>query len=158
MTAKSKKPAAPSSTAGAGATSITLGDLCERYLKRLEKIGKSRGTVFSYSIDLGIATRHFGKDRAVDTITKDEVAAYLGCAAVTKKRGGASKAKPSIDKARRVFRFVLEFAAAQGLLAESPLPVVEPTATSSAAPVVERPVRKRKAAAPVETEVATAAS
>jgi len=103
-------------------TALTLGEFAEQYLKHLEEIGKSRGTVFSYSIDLGVALKHFGEDRPVAGITPDQVAAFFESEAVTKTRTGKPKAKPTIDKCRRVLRLALVWAAEQKLIPTAPLP------------------------------------
>ncbi len=42
--------------------------------------------------------------------------------AVTKTRSGRGKAKPGIDKTRRVLRLALDWAAAVRLITESPVP------------------------------------
>jgi len=102
---------------------VELADIAERFLKHLEKSGKSRGTVFSYSLDLGVAERHFGANRDAATITTDEVAEYFESAAVTKNRSGGSKNAITIAKLRRTLRMALVWAAEEKLLAVAPIPV-----------------------------------
>ena len=41
---------------------------------------------------------------------------------MTKTRTGVEKAKPTIDKSRRVLRMALVWAEAQGLVAKAPIP------------------------------------
>lgn len=114
----------PRPTAG-DALGPTLEQFAEHYLKHLEAVGKSRGTVFSYSIDLALAVRELGNDLRVKLLTADRVAAFFESDAVVKTRSGKSKAKPTIDKTRRVLRLALEWAAAAGLIPVAPLPQKE---------------------------------
>lgn len=115
-------PAAPT-TRDVAIGGIELAEIVERFLKHLEKTGKSRGTVFSYSLDLGVAERHFGANCDVTTITADEVAEYFESAAVTKNRSGGPKNEITIKKLRRTLRLALVWAAETGLLAAAPIPV-----------------------------------
>ena len=100
----------------------TLAETIEGYLKNLEEAGKGRGTVFGYSVDLALATKHFGAETLIGTITEDPVAAFFGSDLVTKKRTGSPKAQPTILKTRRAFRLALTWAKEQGYVAELPIP------------------------------------
>ena len=102
-----------------------LATLAESYLAHLEEVGKSRGTVFSYSMDLAIAVKHFGPDAPLAKITEGKVKRYFESDVVTKKKNGQAKAKPSVDKTRRVLRLALVWAAEQGLIPEAPIPQKE---------------------------------
>jgi hypothetical protein len=102
--------------------SITVGELSESFLRHLELIGKSRGTVFSYGIELKAATKYFGEDTKVSTLTTRKVADYFDSDAVTNNRKGKPKSQLTIDKTRRVFRFALEWLAEVGVLETAPLP------------------------------------
>ncbi len=108
-------PAAP-------AGSLTMTSLAERYIASLRDAGKGLGTQFSYQIDLSVAVRHFGADTDVATLTARKVENYFDSDAVTKTRTGKPKAKPGIDKTRRVLRLALVWAAEQGLIASAPIP------------------------------------
>ena len=101
----------------------TLRDLKRQFLEHLEAIGKSRGTVFSYELDLGVAERHFGPDRTIETVTEEEVEAYYASDAVAKRRDGTPKNAITTAKLKRVFRQAIEFAVREGLIAKSPIPV-----------------------------------
>lgn len=102
---------------------LPFSEFVEKYLKRLEKEGKSRGTVFSYSLDLNVAARHFGEARDVKSITVEDVAAYFECDAVTKNRGGGPKNAITVAKLRRTLRMALEWGAKAGWLWTAPIPV-----------------------------------
>ena len=96
--------------------------VAEGFLAHLEESGKSRGTVFSYSMDIALAVKHFGEKTAVATLTQRKVRTFFDSDAVTKTRSGRPKAKASIDKTRRVLRLCLVWAAEQKLIAEAPIP------------------------------------
>ena len=113
-------PAEPPSPAPAG--SLTMASLAERYIASLRDAGKGLGTQFSYQIDLAVAVRHFGADTDVATLTARKVENYFESDAVTKTRTGKPKARPGIDKTRRVLRLALVWAAEQGLIASAPIP------------------------------------
>ena len=53
------------------------------------------------------------------------MATYYGSKPVTKLRSGKSKAKPSIDKTRRVIRLALVWAVEKKLLKAAPIPEAE---------------------------------
>ncbi|MCC7173379.1 MAG: hypothetical protein IT459_23240, partial [Planctomycetes bacterium] len=86
---------------------ITLGELSERYIKGLEERGAGPGTALSYSMELRLAQKHLGAATPVGLITADHVRAYFESDPVTKTRAGVLKAKPTIDKSRRVLRLAL---------------------------------------------------
>ncbi len=115
--------AAPAETPRpAPAGSLTMATLADRYIASLRDAGKGLGTQFSYQIDLAVAVRHFGAETDVATLTARKVENYFDSDAVTKTRTGKPKAKPGIDKTRRVLRLALVWAAEQGLIASAPIP------------------------------------
>jgi site-specific recombinase XerD len=118
---RSKKAPGPRKAAPT-ATSPTLADVAEGFLADLEKRGKSASTIASYRADLGIALRHFGAETKATSITPKQVEAFNTCAAVTKTRAGRAKAKPGVEKTRRVLRLALVWAAGAGLIATAPIP------------------------------------
>lgn len=121
-TARNEKNEKKNSPVAGDALGPTMAEFAENYLKHLEAAGKSRGTVFSYSVDLGLAVRELGKDLRLKQITPDAVATFFESNAVTRTKTGKPKAKPTIDKARRVLRLALVWAVEQGLIPEAPLP------------------------------------
>ena len=104
------------------ATTLTMQALSDGYIASLRDAGKSLGTQFSYSIDIAVAVRHFGAETEVSTLTSRKVQNYFESDAVTMTKNGKGKAKPGIDKTRRVLRLALVWAAEQGLIAEAPIP------------------------------------
>ena len=101
---------------------VTLEDLAARYLTHLEEEGKSPGTTFSYRLELILAMTEIGKDTKIVDLTPAKVLDFYACDRVTKTRTGRMKAKPSIDKTRRVLRFALCYAETAGLIEKAPLP------------------------------------
>lgn len=121
-TATPSKPATAKSPSKAKAAT-TLGDLCRQYIHHLDDSGKSAGTVSSYTSELKLACKHLGADTAATAITVEKVAIYFSSDPVTKLRTGKPKAKPSIDKTRRVLRLALVWAAEKKLIKAAPIPV-----------------------------------
>jgi hypothetical protein len=105
-----------------GGATLTFAALCSQYLAHLASIGKAAGTVFSYTLDLGVARRHFGDERDVRAITFAEVAAYFESDLVVKGKNGKRKSEITIRKLRRTLRMALERAAAEKLIERAPVP------------------------------------
>ena len=123
-TTPTPRPAAAKSPSKARAkASTTLGDLCRQYIHHMENEGKSAGTVSSYTAELKLACKHLGAETAAGAITAEKVAIYFASDPVTKLRTGKPKAKPSVDKTRRVLRLALVWAAQQKLIKAAPIPV-----------------------------------
>ena len=100
----------------------TLADVAAGYLAHMEEAGKSDGTISSYRMELKTAADELGEDTPITEITPEKVAEYFACKRVTKLRSGKNKAKPSIDKTRRVLRLALVWAEERGIVKKAPLP------------------------------------
>jgi hypothetical protein len=100
----------------------TLADIAAGYLAHMEEVGKSDGTISSYKMELRTAAIELGEDTPVADLTPDRVREYFDSPRVTKLRSGKDKAKPSIDKTRRVLRLALVWAAERGIIARAPFP------------------------------------
>jgi hypothetical protein len=109
------------------ATDLTLAELCERYVAHLEKVGKSNGTVFSYSAELKLACTELGRDTKIAAITPEQMQAFYDCERVTKLRSGRPKANASVAKSRRVIRLALCYALEKKWIEKVPLPDSEAT-------------------------------
>jgi hypothetical protein len=109
-------------TPGCVTNPLPMACLADLFLGDLEQAGKSRGTVFGYSIDLALALKYFGKEAPATVLTTKAVAEFIESDAVTKTKTGKPKAKPTIDKTRRVLRQVLHWGAEKRYL----LPVAIP--------------------------------
>ena len=115
---RKKKVAIPPGTA-------TLADIAAGYLADMETKGKSNGTIASYGMELRVAQDELGEGTLVADLTPEHVAEYFASKRVTKLRSGKNKAKPSVDKTRRVLRLALVWAAERGIIEKAPIP--EPT-------------------------------
>jgi hypothetical protein len=101
---------------------ITLEDLAAKFLTHLEDAGKSNGTLFSYKLELITALDELGAKTLISTLTPANVLDYFVSDRVTRTRAGVQKAKPTIDKCRRVLRMALQWAEDSGLIEKAPLP------------------------------------
>lgn len=124
MSTKSKKKsAAPVSDAVEILNdAITLGHLAREYVQHLEAIDKSPSTVFGYKMDLDLAVAEMGADTPLAILTEDWIREYYDCERVTRTKTGAVKAKPTVDKTRRVLRLALTWAVERGWIATVPIP------------------------------------
>ena len=103
----------------------TLADIAAGYLEHMADAGKSDGTVSSYRMELKTATSELGEETPIADLTVERVQEFFDSPRVTKLRSGKSKAKPSIDKTRRVLRLALVWAAERGIIAQAPIPEPE---------------------------------
>jgi hypothetical protein len=101
---------------------ITLEDLAAKYLQHLEDAGKSSGTLFSYKLELITALDELGKETKLVDLTPTRVLEFFVSDRVTRTRSGVQKAKPTVDKTRRVLRLALVWAQDAGLIEKAPLP------------------------------------
>jgi hypothetical protein len=107
--------------AAAGVT--TLADLASAYLAHMEAEGRSEGTTASYRMELKTAMAELGEATPIVDLTPPKITAYFDSTRVTKLRNGKPKAKPSIEKTRRVLRLALVWGAERGIVDRVPLPV-----------------------------------
>jgi hypothetical protein len=101
---------------------ITLAALADRYVHHLAESGKSVGTQFAYRMELNTALEALGAETSISAITTDEIREYFESDRVTKTRRGREKARPTVEKTRRVLRLALAWAAEQGVIEKAPLP------------------------------------
>jgi hypothetical protein len=135
-------------------TGLTLADLSERYLRHMEEEGKTPGTCASYAMELKVARDELGAETLVADLTADRILAFNESARVMLLRGGRPKAKPSVDKTRRVLRLALAWATEAGLVGA---PAAAPRKRKRAEPALEVPQDVAEAAAD-EAEAQLAAS
>lgn len=91
-------------------TILTLGDVVDGFLARLEEDGAGPGTLASYGLELRIAARELGADTALSELSVEQLAAYLEGPVVNCTRSGKPKAASSIAKSKRVLRQALAWA------------------------------------------------
>jgi hypothetical protein len=117
-----KKKPSKAQTKPEGAEGKTLRALAEAFLQQLAREDKSDGTIFSYRQELRTAMLELGEETLIASITPDTVQEFYDSDRVTKLKSGKPKAKPSIDKSRRVLRLALLYAVEAGWLKKAPLP------------------------------------
>ena len=129
MSTKSKKKNAAPEIDVAQITNdpITLGYLAREYVRHLEEVDKSPATVFGYKMDLDLALAEMGADTPLAVLTEDWVRKYFDSERVTRTKTGHLKAKPTVDKTRRVLRLALTWAVEKGWLAVVPIPSAAPS-------------------------------
>lgn len=110
----------------ASESTITLGELSDRYLKGLEEKGAGPGTIASYGMELKLAQKALGSATPIGLFTTDRIAEYFASDAVMKTRAGAPKAPPTYLKSQRVLRLALIWAVERNLLASAPIPQEQP--------------------------------
>lgn len=106
----------------AASAETTLEALAEGYLAHLDESGKSRGTVFSYRLELAVALDELGAETKLAELTSERVLAFFVSDRVNKTRTGVLKARVSVLKTQRVLRQALVWAAEKGLVEKAPLP------------------------------------
>lgn len=122
-TPEEKKPAKSRSAK----SDATLADVAEGYLKHMEESGKSAGTSFSYRLELTTALKALGAETAVRSLTPERVLEFFVSDTVMRTRTGVQKAKPTVDKTRRVLRLALLWAEEKGLVEKAPVPELAAT-------------------------------
>jgi hypothetical protein len=103
-------------------SNLTLAQLAEGYLHWMEEAGKSAGTTASYGMELKTAMGALGAETRVADLTVEQVQTYFDSKKVTRLKSGKEKAKPSIDKTRRVLRLALCWAEDRKLIEKAPIP------------------------------------
>jgi hypothetical protein len=103
-------------------SNLTLAQLAEGYLHWMEEAGKSAGTTSSYGMELKTAMGELGAETRVADLTAKQVQAFFDSKKVTRLKSGKEKAKPSIDKTRRVLRLALCWAEDRKLIEKAPIP------------------------------------
>ena len=109
---------------------ITLHDAAQTYLEHLKTTGKSEATVYTYGKDFEQIEGHFGAERKLTAILPAHVGKFFKSDALLKKPSGEDRAKPTIDKTKRVLRMFLVWAKEQGFIDNVPLPKDTPMGRS----------------------------
>lgn len=110
----------PSDAAAPEAPFGRIDELGATWLRYLEANGARATTVAGYGRDLALAYRVLGEDAPPRLIDGDEIAKFEASDACTIKRNGKPRAKPSVDRTRRVLRLALTWAHAAGRIAANP--------------------------------------
>lgn len=99
----------------------SMRDLAWRFIESLAD-DATESTRRSYAMDLERACDYLGQRKMIAKLTRKEVDDYFASDTCTKLRNGNQKAKPTVDKQRRVLRLALAWAAKTGFeIASSPI-------------------------------------
>jgi len=115
---------------GANAMSETLHDAAQAYLEHLKTQGKKERTIYTYNKDLELIESFFGADRKLSSIMPAHVGRFFKSNALLKLSSGKKRAKPTVDKTRRVLRMLLVWAKETGRIDKLPLPKDTPMGRS----------------------------
>jgi len=110
--------------------SETLYDAAQAYLEHLRGQGKKERTLYTYGKDFGQIEAFFGADRKLAGILAPHVGKFFKSDALLKLPNGKKRAKPTVDKTRRVFRMFLIWAKETGRINKLPLPKDTPMGRS----------------------------
>ena len=100
----------------------TLHEAGQAYLEHLKSQGKKERTVYTYGKDLQQIEAFFGADRKLTGILAPHVGKFLRSDALLKLASGKQRAKPTVDKTKRVLRMFLVWAHETGRIEKLPLP------------------------------------
>ncbi len=100
----------------------TLHEAGQAYLEYLKSQGKKERTVYTYRKDLQQIEAFFGADREFKGILAPHVGKFLRSDALLKLPSGKERAKPTLDKTKRVLRMFLVWAVETGRIEKLPLP------------------------------------
>ncbi len=110
--------------------SETLHDAAQAYLEHLKTQGKKERTIYTYNKDLELIESFFGADRKLSSIMPAHVGRFFKSNALLKLSSGKKRAKPTVDKTRRVLRMLLVWAKETGRIDKLPLPKDTPMGRS----------------------------
>lgn len=101
-------------------STITMLELGARFAGHLEASGKSGVTREVYAKDLQLAIAFLGESTPIAELDAARIEAFEQSQSVTTTSMGRPKAKPTVDRTRRVLRLALVHAASQGWIAAAP--------------------------------------
>ena len=110
--------------------SETLHDAAQAYLEYLREQGKKEATIRTYLKDCEQIEAFFGADRELPSILPAHVGKFFKSDALLKLPSGKERAKPTVDKTRRVLRMFLVWAMETGRIEKLPLPKDTPMGRS----------------------------
>ncbi|BBO77761.1 hypothetical protein DSCW_51780 [Desulfosarcina widdelii] len=100
----------------------TLHEAAEAYIEHLRSQGKTERTLYTYNKDLQQIEAFFGAERKLTSILVPHVGKFFKSDALLKMPNGKERAKPTVDKTKRVLRMFLIWAKETGRIDKLPLP------------------------------------
>ena len=110
----------------------TLHEAAQIYLAHLKTQGKKERTLYTYGRDFLQIEAHFGADRKLNTILPQHQGKFFKSDELLKLPDGKPRAKPTVDKTKRVLRMFLVWAKETGRIDKLPLPKDTPMGRSVA--------------------------
>jgi len=101
---------------------MTLKDAAPQFIEHLRAAGKKEQTLRTYTKALDVAVGFFGEGKSLRSLFPAAVGRFLNSDTLLKKPNGSDRAKPTVDQIIRVFRMLLEWAAAKGAIETVPFP------------------------------------
>ncbi len=109
----------------------TLHDDARAYLEHLKTKGKKEATLRTYARDFEQIETFFGAERKLSAILPAHVGRFFKSDALLKLPSGKKRAKPTVEKTRRVLRMFLVWAKETGRIDKLPLPKDTPMGRSA---------------------------
>ena len=109
----------------------TLHDAAQAYLEHLKTEGKKEATIKTYGRDFEQIEAFFGADRKLPSILPAHVGKFFKSDVLLKLPSGKKRAKPTVDKTKRVLRMFLVWAKETGRIEKLPLPKDTPMGRSA---------------------------
>ena len=110
--------------------SETLHEAAKAYIEHLRTQGKMERTLYTYGKDFEQIETFFGAERKLTSILVPHVGKFFKSDALLKLPSGKKRAKPTVEKTKRVLRMFLIWAQETGRIDKLPLPKDTPMGRS----------------------------
>lgn len=100
----------------------TIEELIPAYLSHLREKGKTERTLYTYGKDCEQIQAFFGPDKKLINILPVHVGKFYKSDELLRMPNGKDRAPATVNKTRRVFKAMMEFALEQGSIKALPLP------------------------------------
>ncbi|BBO89855.1 hypothetical protein [Desulfosarcina ovata] len=107
-----------------------LHEAAKAYIEHLRTQGKTERTLYTYGKDFEQIEAFFGAERKLTSILVPHVGKFFKSDALLKLQNGKERAKPTVDKTKRVLRMFLIWAKETGRIDKLPLPKGTPMGRS----------------------------
>ncbi len=106
----------------------TLHEAAKAYIEHLRTQGKTERTLYTYGKDFEQIEAFFGAERKLTSILTPHVGKFFKSDALLKLPSGKERAKPTVDKTKRVLRMFLIWPKIPAALKNCPCPKGHPWA------------------------------
>jgi hypothetical protein len=115
---------------GENIMSETLHEAAKAYIEHLRTQGKTERTLYTYGKDFEQIEAFFGTERKLTSILVPHVGKFFKSDALLKLSSGKERAKPTVEKTKRVLRMFLLWAKETDRIKKLPLPKGTPMGRS----------------------------